>query len=113
MTSPLDQKLKIAGPVVVTANRVADGAVIYRGAGGGWTTRLDSALVITSAPTAQQLLAAANEDEIRAVGAYAAPVEISDGRVKPGNLREQIRAAGPTVEQRTAPASEAPNVCLR
>ena len=27
MTSPLQQKIKITGPVVVTANRVTDGAV--------------------------------------------------------------------------------------
>jgi len=27
MTSPLQQKLKITGPVVVTANRLGDGAV--------------------------------------------------------------------------------------
>ena len=30
MTSPLQQKLKINGPVVVTANRLGDGAVVYR-----------------------------------------------------------------------------------
>ena len=30
MTSPLQQKLKITGPVVVTANRLSDGAVVYR-----------------------------------------------------------------------------------
>ena len=30
MTSPLEQKIKITGPVVVTANRVGDGAVVYQ-----------------------------------------------------------------------------------
>ena len=30
MTSPLQQKLKITGPVIVTANRLGDGAVIFR-----------------------------------------------------------------------------------
>ena len=30
MTSPLQQKLKITGPSVVTANSLADGAVVYR-----------------------------------------------------------------------------------
>ena len=46
MTSPLEQKkLKITGPVVVTANRVGDGAVVYRRADGGWTTELDGAAV--------------------------------------------------------------------
>jgi len=38
MTSPLQQKLKITGPVVITANRLDDGAVVYRTADGGWIT---------------------------------------------------------------------------
>ena len=98
MTSPLDQKLRITGPVVVTANRVADGAVIYRAADGGWTTALDGAVVTTSAAAAQQALSAAGADEIRAVGAYVAPVKLdADGGVRPGNLRELIRSAGPTI----------------
>jgi hypothetical protein len=54
MTSPLEQKkIKITGPVVVTANRVGDGAVVYRRPDGGWTTRLDAAAVVTSAAGAQ------------------------------------------------------------
>ncbi|MGZ8396896.1 MAG: DUF2849 domain-containing protein, partial [Rhodoplanes sp.] len=40
MTSPLQQKLKITGPVAITANRLADGVVVYRTADGGWTTRI-------------------------------------------------------------------------
>src|ERR1051326_1928003 len=40
MTSPLERKIKITGPVVVTANRVTDGAVVYRNADGGWTPNL-------------------------------------------------------------------------
>ena len=34
MTSPLQQKLKVTGPVVITANRLGDGAVVYRTADG-------------------------------------------------------------------------------
>ncbi|MGH7246794.1 MAG: DUF2849 domain-containing protein [Pseudomonadota bacterium] len=103
MTSPLDQKLKIAGPVVVTANRVGDGAVVYRRADGNWTTKLEEAAVATAASVAQALLAAAQGDEIRAVGAYVAPVELApDGQLRPGNLREIIRAGGPTVGARAA-----------
>ncbi len=40
MTSPLQQKIKITGPSVVTANRTWDGVVIYRDAHKGWTTDL-------------------------------------------------------------------------
>ena len=63
MTSPLQQKLKITGPVVVTANRLADGAVVYWRADGGWTTRLAGAAVATSAAAARELLAAASVDQ--------------------------------------------------
>jgi uncharacterized protein DUF2849 len=98
MTSPLDQKIKINGPVVVTANRLGDGAVIYRTADGGWTTELYDAAISTSAPVVQEALAAANSDDLRAVGAYAAPVKLTDGEVQPGNLRELIRSGGPTID---------------
>jgi Protein of unknown function (DUF2849) len=103
VTSPLDQKLKVAGPVVVTANRLRDGAVVYRTANGGWSIRLDEAVVVRTAPAATELLRAAVADDISAVGAYVAPVRIgSDGRPEPGNLRERIRHAGPTVSPATA-----------
>jgi hypothetical protein len=99
MTSPLDQKIKITGPVVVTANRVGDGAVVYRRTDGGWTTKLDGAAIATSAEVAKELMAAAVADDLRAVGAYVAPVKLSaGGTVRPGNLRELIRLAGPTIE---------------
>ena len=97
MTSPLDQKLKVTGPVVVTANRLRDGAVVYRTADGGWSISLDEAAVVSTAPAATALLKAAVADDISAVGAYVAPVRIgTDGRPEPGNLRERIRHAGPT-----------------
>ena len=99
MTSPLQQKLKITGPVVVTANRLGDGAVVYRMSNGKWTTRLEHAAVATTAPAASELLSAAIADDIGAVGAYVAPVERGpDGGVRPGNLRERIRLGGPTIE---------------
>ena len=98
MTSPLQQKIKVTGPVIVTANRLGDGAVIYRAAAGSWTTDLAAAAVVTTAPAATELLAAALADKLAAVDPYVAPVELtSDRRVLPGNLREQIRCNGPTV----------------
>jgi len=99
MTSPLQQKLKITGPVVITANRLGDGAVVFRSAEAGWTTYLAQAAIATTAPAASELLAAAIADDVGAVGAYVAPVNMSpDGSVRPGNLRESIRERGPTVE---------------
>ena len=52
MTSPLQQKLKITGPVVVTANRLGDGAVVYRTLNGNWSTTLAQAVVVDNAPAA-------------------------------------------------------------
>jgi hypothetical protein len=99
MTSPLQQKIKITGPVVVTANRVGDGAVIYRSAAGDWTTELDEAVVTSDAAQARHLVAAAAADGLRAVDPYIAPVKLTrDGEVLPGNLRERIRLSGPTID---------------
>jgi hypothetical protein len=98
MTSPLEQKLRITGPVVVTANRLADGAVIYRDGCGHWTTQLDRAAVVTTASDATELLTAAAREDVAAVAAYVAPVVVDgNGGVRPGNLREMIRHAGPTI----------------
>lgn len=99
MTSPLEQKkLKIAGPVVITANRVGDGAVVYRRANGGWTTKLGRAAVVTDADDARASMAAAVADDVAAVGPYLAPVKLAGaGEVQPGNLREAIRWRGPTI----------------
>ena len=99
MTSPLEQKIRITGPVVVTANRVGDGAVVYRRLDGGWSTDLADAAVTSDAARARVLIQDAVADDLRAVGSYIAPVRLTEaGRVQPGNLRERIRRGGPTIE---------------
>lgn len=96
MTSPLQQKIKINGPSVVTANRTGDGAVIWRTAH-GWSYDLKDAAIVKTADDARKLLAEAVADDIGAVGAYIAPVAVSDaGSIAPGNLREEIRVKGIT-----------------
>jgi len=98
MTSPLQQKIKITGPSVVTANRLGDGAVIYRTIDGQWTTHIEEAAVVSTANAATELLASAKTDGVRAVDVYIAPVKIERDRVLPGNLRELIRLRGPTID---------------
>ncbi len=98
MTSPLQQKIRIRGPVVVTANRLTDGAVVYRTAEGAWSERLDRAAVVSTEPEASGLLKQAIADDLSAVGAYISPVELKDGRIEPGNLRERIRLNGLSFE---------------
>jgi hypothetical protein len=100
MTSPLEQKkIKITGPSVVTANRTWDGIVIYRTPSHGWSAELSDAAVVRTSDKARALLAEAIADDVGAIGAYIAPVEIKDGGgVEPGNLREHIRSEGLTID---------------
>jgi Protein of unknown function (DUF2849) len=106
MTSPLEQKIKITGPVVVTANRVGDGAVVYFDAYGRWTTALEGAVVTSNTETARKLVQAAIADDLRAVGPYVAPVKLTrDGALRPGNLRELIRLHGPTIDLPMTPGN--------
>jgi hypothetical protein len=100
MTSPLEQKkIKITGPSVVTANRTWDGIVVYRTAAQGWSAELADAAIVRSSDDARTLLAESVADDVGAVGAYIAPVEVEEGgEIRPGNLREQIRSAGVTID---------------
>jgi hypothetical protein len=104
MTSPLQQKIKITGPSVVTANRTSDGVVIWRTGAKGWSTDLADAAIVRGADDARALLAESIDDDLGAIGAYIAPVELKDGKVVPGNLREHIRVKGLTIELLPVPA---------
>ena len=98
MTSPLQQKIKITGPSMVTANRTWDGVVIYRTAQHGWSANLSDAAIVRTSDEARTLLNEATADDLGAIGAYIAPVEVNDGgKIKPGNLREHIRSDGVTI----------------
>jgi hypothetical protein len=99
MTSPLQQKIKITGPSMVTANRTRDGVVIYRTAARDWSTDLSDAAIVRTADEARALLVESVADDVGAVGPYIAPVEIREnGKIKPGNLRERIRSQGVTID---------------
>ena len=99
MTSPLQQKIKITGPSVVTANRTWDGIVIYRDTQRGWTDDLTAAAIVRTADEARALLAESTADDVDAIGPYIAPVIVKDdGAIEPGNLRERIRRQGVTID---------------
>jgi hypothetical protein len=96
MVSPLQQKLRVNGPVVITANRLSDGAVVHRTRSGGWTPLLAAAQILRDAAEVQSALKAAQAEGLEAVGPYAAPIDASQEDAQPGNLREFIRTSGPT-----------------
>lgn len=104
MTAPQQQKLKVKGPVVITGNRLGDGAVVYRTANHGWSTSLRDALVTASADEATRILKEASASDLEAVSAYVAPVILEGREIRPGNLRERIRVGGPSF---ALPGSEA------
>ena len=62
MTSPLQQKIKITGPSMVTANRTSDGIVIYRTAQQSWSASLSDAAIVRTSDEARALLNEANAD---------------------------------------------------
>ena len=95
MTSPLEQKkIKIAGPSMVTANRTWDGVVIYRTDQQSWSADLSDAAIVRTSDEARALLTEAVADDVGAIGAYIAPVEVRDGgKVEP----EEVRQVGPVV----------------
>ncbi len=105
----IDKSIDAAAPRVLTANRLRDGAIVYRRADGGFTERLADAAVIDPAGV-EAALAALQPDlaAARIVAPYAIPVRIGpDGTIAPIQYREQIRAAGPTIDYRPTLVSEA------
>ena len=87
-------------PTVITANRLADGAVVFLGRGMRWVVSLQEAAVLEP-EEGDRALSQAREDEARqiVVEPYAIDVSESDGQIVAKALREAIRAHGPTVRR--------------
>jgi len=87
-------------PRIVTANRLADGSVVFLAEAGRWSPELSEAVAAPDEARLAPLLAEA-ERAVAArevVGAYAAPVAIEpDGHIAPLGQKERIRAAGPSI----------------
>jgi len=98
MTSPLQQKLKITGPTVVTANRLSDGEVVWLTPAHAWSRTIADAEVVTTSEAVLALLTVAAGDENTAVGAYPARVSTAEGTPLPMTMRERIRVYGPTID---------------
>jgi hypothetical protein len=96
MSSPKQRKSHASGPVIVTANRLWDGVVVYRTRSAGWTRKLSDAEVFRNPDEAQAALKEAQAGTLAAVGVYLAPIDASRQASLPGNLREIIRLGGPT-----------------
>ena len=97
---------------IVTANRVADGEVVYLGEGGKWAVRVDLAAVAAVASddaAAESLMAVAREAEAaaRVVEPYLIEVVREGAAIVPVRIRERMRAGGPSVRPDLGKQAEA------
>ncbi|MBO0734826.1 MAG: DUF2849 domain-containing protein [Methylocapsa sp.] len=85
---------------VVSANRLADGAVVYSGPGGVWFERLEDARILAIDGEAEAALEAAMEDARRNLIVDPCLVDVAEEAsvLRPLTLRESIRARGPTID---------------
>lgn len=94
---------------ILTANRLADGAVVYLTAAGTWSTELRRGVVAREERAASALLARGQKDAESAVvvGPYLIAVTEEAEGPRAVSLRERIRAAGPSEPVASAVASAA------
>ncbi|WP_237152139.1 DUF2849 domain-containing protein [Oryzibacter oryziterrae] len=87
-------------PQIVTANRLADGDVVFRTASGDWVRDVNAAEVLSdkAAATTAELAAKADVAAARVIEVEVIDVTDADGAIVPVRLRERIRAFGPTVK---------------
>jgi len=89
------RRVRAAMHAVVTANRLADGAVVWRRADGGWSIHFAEAARLSPDAAAAALAAArADEAACRVVGSYATPLTPES---EPAGWKERIRAQGPSI----------------
>jgi hypothetical protein len=89
----------MATQLMVTANRLIDGLVVYLGQDGTWSERIDDGQIADTEDAAAELLAGAERavGQRKVVAPYLIAVSVEEGRVRPCQYRETIRAQGPSV----------------
>jgi hypothetical protein len=94
-------------PKVISANRLADGIVVYAGHGGAWFERLNAARIFTSKKEADAGLSLAEDDVSRNFIVEPCIVDVTQdpGGLRPSTLRESIRAQGPTIDLAFGPTA--------
>lgn len=87
---------------VVTANRLADGRVVYLRGDRTWGPTLDDAELLADAARRDDLVAWASGEQQRVIvtGCYAFDVGVTASGARVLSTREQIRAAGEVAVRR-------------
>ena len=84
---------------MITANRLADGTVVFLASGGRWVERFEQGRVANNEAEAAALqqIAEAAVTCAEVVAPYLIDVGEIDGRLQPSRYRERIRAEGPSI----------------
>ena len=84
---------------MIIANRLTDGLVVFLADNGAWTVDIADGIVITDAAEEERLLAAAKqaETDCKVVDPNLIDVKLDEGSPRPVEIREAIRAFGPTI----------------
>jgi hypothetical protein len=87
-------------PNVISANRLADGIVVYAGRNGFWVERLNNANIFADKAEAEASLLLAQNDAKRNLVVDPCLVEVTEDAsgLRAVTLRETIRAQGPTID---------------
>jgi Protein of unknown function (DUF2849) len=97
----MQAKVKAKGtaqPLVVTANRLRDGRVVWLAEGGRWAEHVAEAAVFAGEGVESGLaLGAEAERQQIVVGPYAAEVTVGAAGPVPLRAREKFRADGPSI----------------
>jgi hypothetical protein len=83
---------------VITANRLIDGAVVFRNDAGLWVEQIADAAVLEG-PALDAAIEAGKQSERRqeVVESYPVEVDVREGIPVPVRQRERVRALGPTI----------------
>ena len=84
---------------VLTANRLADGTVVFLAPDGNWVESIEGAAIAQTAEEASALQAQGTHDAARnlVVEPYLAAVAGTGARPLPARMRERVRVEGPSV----------------
>ena len=84
---------------MIIASRLVDGRVVFMDANSGWQDAIDDGIVVDDGVEAERLLGEAEQAvaECVIVDPYLIDVTIEDGARRPVEVREAIRAFGPSV----------------
>ncbi len=87
-------------PKVISANRLADGIVVYAGRDGSWSEQLSQAKIFANTAAAAPGLLIAQNDAKRNLVVEPVVVEVTEDAdgLRAVTLRDIIRARGPTID---------------